>query len=57
MRGGYQHLFQEDSEFGLTLGAGLQYALTTNYGFRFDYAWAAHESLGSTHRLTVGVSF
>ncbi|MDX1545472.1 MAG: PorV/PorQ family protein [Rhodothermales bacterium] len=57
VRGGYQHLFQQDSEFGLTFGGGLRYDLAADYGFRFDYAWAAHESLGSTHRLTVGVGF
>jgi len=57
MRGGYQHLFQQDSEFGLTLGSGLRYNLTSTYGFLFDYAWGSHEQLGGTHRLTVGLAF
>lgn len=55
-RAGYQNMFQEDSETGLTLGAGLQYALS-GYGLRFDYAWGAHGRLDSTQRFTLGVSF
>ena len=55
-RGGYQYLFQEDSEMGLTLGSGVQYEIG-GYGARFDYAWAAHERIGDTHRFTLGFSF
>jgi long-subunit fatty acid transport protein len=56
VRGGYQNLFQQDSEVGLTLGAGLQYE-TDDYRLNFDYAWADHGRLEQTHRLTLGVSF
>lgn len=55
-RAGYQHLFQEDSETGLTAGAGLNYELS-GYGVRFDYAWGDHGRLGSTQRFTLGVAF
>lgn len=55
-RAGYQNMFQQDSETGLTLGAGLQYALG-GYGVRFDYAWGDHGRLDSTQRFTLGVSF
>lgn len=55
-RGGYQHLFMEDSEVGLTLGAGLQYELS-GYGFRFDYAWNDYGLLGGTQRFTLGFAF
>jgi long-subunit fatty acid transport protein len=56
IRGGYQNLFLEDSEVGLTLGAGITYSIDT-YALRFDYAWADHGRLNSTQRFTLGVSF
>jgi len=56
LRGGYQNLFLEDSEVGLTLGAGLQFDLD-EYGFRFDYAWADHGRLENAQRLTLGFKF
>lgn len=55
-RGGYQNLFQQDAENGLTLGAGLQYGLL-GYEFRFDYAWADYGRLDDVQRFTVGFSF
>jgi long-subunit fatty acid transport protein len=56
LRAGYQQLFQEDSEVGLTLGAGFEYDLI-GYPLHFDYAWADHGRLASTQRLTFGVRF
>jgi len=56
LRGGYQSLFQQDSEVGLTLGAGVQYE-TDAYRVNFDYGWADHGRLEKTHRLTLGVMF
>jgi hypothetical protein len=56
LRGGYQNLFLQDSEVGLTLGAGVQYRMTS-YAVSFDYAWADHGRLDKTHRLTFGVQF
>jgi len=56
LRGGYQKLFEEDSEVGLTLGIGLQYELF-DYDIRFDYGWAEHGRLGATQRFTVGLAF
>ncbi len=56
LRAGYQHLFQEDSELGLTLGAGVRTGLYDT-GFQFDYAWGTHEYLGDTHRVTFGLEF
>ena len=56
LRLGYQDLFLEDSDMGLTAGVGLE---TTVGGsdFRFDYAWADHERLDETHRFTVILVF
>lgn len=56
LRGGYQNLFQQDSETGLTVGAGLQYQID-DLRLNFDYGWADHGRLEQTHRLTLGVNF
>jgi hypothetical protein len=56
VRGGYQHLFEKDSEVGLTLGAGVQYEADTFRVF-FDYGWASHKSLEKVQRMTLGILF
>ncbi|MDE3058066.1 MAG: PorV/PorQ family protein [Bacteroidota bacterium] len=56
LRAGYQNLFQQDSELGLTLGAGVHYAMV-GYTFTFDYAWADQGRLKETHRIAVELSF
>lgn len=56
LRAGYQNLFLEDSEVGLTLGAGF-HAKLDNYDIRADYAWAEHRRLDGTHRFTLGLAF
>lgn len=56
VRAGYQNLFQEELEGGLTLGGGLAYK-TAGLGVRFDYAWNGFGRIGDTQRFTLGVSF
>lgn len=56
LRAGYQTLFQTDSQLGLTFGFGVQGRLGGNR-YRFDYAWAGHDYLDDTHRLTMAVEF
>jgi hypothetical protein len=56
MRVGWQNLFLQDSEVGLTLGAGVHVRLEETQ-YRVDYAWADQGRLGGSHRLTVGVGF
>jgi hypothetical protein len=56
LRGGYQNLGQQDREGGLTLGAGLRYALP-DFVATFDYGWADQGRLDKTHRVTLGVNF
>lgn len=56
LRGGYQQLFQRDSEAGLTLGAGINYALDT-YRFTFDYGWASFGRIGAVQRFSLGMNF
>ncbi len=55
-RVGYQNLFLQDSEVGLTFGGGIRSSLGP-YALSIDYAWADHGRLTETHRLTLGVSF
>ena len=56
LRGGYQTLFQTDGELGPTLGFGVARDLGTSH-YNVNYAWADHEHLGSTHRVTVTIEF
>ncbi len=56
LRGGYQHLFQQDSETGLTLGAGFRLK-SAGYAFRIDYAWNEYGPIGDVQRFTLGFSF
>ena len=56
LRAGYQDLFQQDSEVGLTLGAGIDGQVDA-YKYQVDYAWAEQGRLGHSQRVTVGISF
>ena len=56
LRAGYQTLFQEDSELGLTAGFGVAGELGEKR-YELNYAWAGHESLDSTHRFTMVLDF
>jgi hypothetical protein len=56
LRGGYQSLFLKDSEVGLTVGGGVKWD-GMGYEVRFDYAYAAHQRLGDTYRITLGFGF
>lgn len=55
LRAGYQNMFMDDSEVGLTLGAGVEYEMS-GYKFNFDYGWADHGRLKEAHRITVGIT-
>jgi hypothetical protein len=54
LRGGYKGLFLEDNQEGLTLGAGLNYALGI-FSFGFDYSYQEYKYLSYTNSF--GVSF
>jgi len=56
LRGGYQDLFQQDRETGLTLGVGVHYAMDA-VQLSFDYGWVDHGRLEKVNMLTLGVSF
>ena len=56
LRWGYQDAFQQDSEVGLTMGAGFM-GRSGGSNYRVDYAWADQGRLGSTHRFSFGLIF
>ncbi|MDZ7338330.1 MAG: PorV/PorQ family protein [candidate division KSB1 bacterium] len=56
LRAGYQNLFLQDSEVGLTLGAGARVAFGDGQ-LQIDYAWADHGRLQSTQRFSLGFIF
>ena len=56
LRSGWQRAFEQDTEVGWTLGAGVGGALESSR-FRLDYAWADHGRLDSTQRISLGIVF
>jgi len=56
LRGGYKALFLEDSQEGLTLGAGLNYTLGI-LTIGIDYAFQKYDFLGDTHSFGVMLKF
>ena len=56
LRAGYQDAFQEDSEVGLTAGAGFQWGKERG-NYRLDYGWADHGRLGNAHRIALEAHF
>ena len=57
LRGGYNALFQTDTEAGLTMGAGIDYKLFSASNIRVDYAFADMGRLGDVSRFTLGLTF
>jgi hypothetical protein len=57
LRAGWQNLFLQDAEVGLTLGLGLRGDFSDTFGYRVDYAWADHGRLDSTQRLSFALAF
>lgn len=56
LRGGYKGLFLKDNQEGLTLGAGLDYALGV-FSVGFDYSYQEFEFLSYTHSFGVSIKF
>ncbi len=57
LRGGYQSLFERNSEKGMTFGLGLVYYLMPQVPLRLDYAYADWGRLTNVHRLSVELGF
>ena len=57
LRGGYQAMFEADSEKGLTLGMGIIYYLSSQNPLHFDYAYADWGRLTNVHRFSLEIEF
>ncbi|NOX89027.1 MAG: UPF0164 family protein [Calditrichaeota bacterium] len=57
LRAGYQALFEQDSEKGLTAGAGFVYYLGQNLPLYIDYAYADWGRLINAHRFSIEFQF
>lgn len=57
LRCGYKNMFMKDNEEGLTLGAGLAYALVGNFKLKIDYAYADFGILDNVQRFSLALEF
>jgi hypothetical protein len=57
LRGGYQSLFVDDSEVGLTAGGGFRFNILDESSLKFDYAWADFNRFSSIQRFSIGIEF
>jgi len=57
LRGGYKALWLPDSQYGLTLGAGIEKYLMHNVALRVDYAYRYMLSFGNVHCYSIGFTF
>ena len=57
LRGGFNELFLEDREKGLTLGAGLKLPSITNLNLEIDYAYQDFEYLGGVNHVSIELTF
>lgn len=57
LRAGYNSLFEQDSEKGLTFGFGLHYRIVDLVVVKLDYAYQDFGRLSEVHYFSVGVRF
>ncbi len=57
VRAGYKSLFEQDTEQGLTLGAGINYRLVSSINVQIDYAYQDFGRLTEVHYFGMGVKF
>ncbi len=57
LRGGYQALYEDETEKGLTLGAGFVYYLSAAMPLHLDYAYADWGRLTNVHRFALEIFF
>ncbi|MGD9489782.1 MAG: PorV/PorQ family protein [Calditrichaceae bacterium] len=57
LRAGYKSLFQEDTEEGLTFGAGLQYRMAGIGQVSLDYAFATYGILDDIQTFALSIAF
>jgi hypothetical protein len=57
LRGGYKSVFGEDTEEGLSLGAGIEYAAPGLATLKVDYAWTQFGLFGDLNTFAVAIAF
>ena len=57
IRGGYNSLFEKDSEKGLTLGVGLHYRIIDLVKVKIDYAYQDFGRLNNVQYISLGINF
>lgn len=57
LRAGYQTLFEDQSERGLTMGVGFVYYLSSTVPLSLDYAYADWGRLIAAHRFSIEIHF
>lgn len=57
VRGGYKSLFLQDSEQGLTLGAGLKYEVSPGFNVQVNYGYADYGRLKDIQYFDLGITF
>lgn len=57
LRGGYKAIFLPNSEQGLTLGVGINYDLTPDLEFTFNYAYGDYGRLDNIQYFDIGLIF
>ena len=54
---GYKSLLLRDSEQGLTIGGGLNYQITDQFGLMLNYGWADYGRLKNVQFFDLGITF
>ncbi|MBN1781668.1 PorV/PorQ family protein [bacterium] len=57
LRAGYHGIFMEESEYGLTCGGGIHWAMLNNRELKMDYAYKSIGLLGNYSMFTFGMTF
>jgi opacity protein-like surface antigen len=57
LRGGYKALFMNESEYGLTLGGGVELRMMHNFAVKVDYAYRGVGILGQAHSYSFSILF
>lgn len=57
LRGGYKSLFMDQSEYGMTFGAGMLLQMLGNVGIKIDYAYKTMGVLENPQCFTIGIIF
>ena len=57
LRAGFKNLFLLDGEEGLTIGAGIKYALGSNLSIRIDYSYQDFGRLNNVQNFSLAIGF